>query len=50
MAGRAQNWDNLNTHISGVMREFTGAHPDWLAVARPAYAPELNPVEGAGAN
>ena len=43
-------WDNLNTHISGVMREFTGAHPDWLTVARlPAYAPELNAVEGAWA-
>ncbi len=41
-------WDNLNTHISGVMREFTGVHPDWLTVARlPAYAPELNAVEGA---
>jgi len=41
-------WDNLNTHISKVMRQFTGAHPDWLTVARlPAYAPELNAVEGA---
>ena len=40
-------WDNLNTHVSAVMHEFTGAHPDWLTVIQlPAYAPELNPVEG----
>jgi hypothetical protein len=40
-------WDNLNTHISAVMRQFTGAHPDWLTVVQtPSYAPELNPVEG----
>jgi DDE superfamily endonuclease len=39
-------WDNLNTHVSAVMREFTGAHPDWLTVVQlPSYAPELNPVE-----
>jgi len=39
-------WDNLNTHLSAVMREFTGAHPDWLTVVQlPAYAPDLNPVE-----
>ena len=31
-------WDNLNTHLSTVMRTFTGAHPDWLTVAQlPAY-------------
>jgi len=30
------------------MREFTGAHPDWLTVVQlPAYAPELNAAEGA---
>jgi transposase len=30
------------------MREFTGAHPDWLTVIQlPACAPELNPAEGA---
>ena len=41
-------WDNLNTHKSAVMSTFTQAHDDWLTVARlPAYAPELNPVEGA---
>jgi DDE superfamily endonuclease len=39
--------DNLNTHISAVMRVFTGAHPGWLTEARlPAYAPDLNAVEG----
>ena len=40
-------WDNLNTHISAVMRQFTSAHPDWLTVVQmPSYAPELNAVEG----
>jgi DDE superfamily endonuclease len=40
-------WDNLNTHVSAVMHEFTGAHPDWLTVIQlPAYAPELNACEG----
>jgi hypothetical protein len=30
------------------MRAFTTAHPDWLTVIQPpAYAPDLNPVEGA---
>ena len=44
-------WDNLNTHLSTVMRTLTGAHPDWLTVVQlPAYAPDLNPVEGAWAN
>jgi putative transposase len=44
-------WDNLNTHISAAMRAFIEAHPDWLAEARlPAYAPDLNAVEGAWAN
>lgn len=39
-------WDNLNTHVSAVMREFTGAHPDWLTVVQlPPYAPELNACE-----
>jgi putative transposase len=41
-------WDNLNTHISAVMRRFIEAHPEWLTEVRlPAYAPHLNPVEGA---
>jgi hypothetical protein len=44
-------WDNLNTHISAAMRAFTGAHPDWLTEVRlPAYAPDINAVEGAWAN
>jgi hypothetical protein len=44
-------WDNLNTHISAAMRAFIAAHPDWLTEARlPAYAPDLNAVEGAWAN
>jgi hypothetical protein len=41
-------WDNLNTHHSRKMQAFTTAHPDWLTVIQlPAYAPDLNPVEGA---
>ena len=44
-------WDNLNTHVSAVMHEFTGAHPDWLTVIQlPSYAPDLNPCEGVWAN
>ena len=44
-------WDNLSTHVSAAMRRFIEAHPDWLTEVRlPAYAPELNPVEGAWAN
>ena len=44
-------WDNLNTHISAAMRGFTSSHPDWLTeVQLPAYAPDLNPAEGAWAN
>jgi putative transposase len=44
-------WDNLNTHISATMQRFISAHPDWLTEARlPAYAPDLNAVEGAWAN
>jgi transposase len=43
-------WDRLNTHVSAVMRTFIGAHPGWLTEVRlPAYAPELNPAEGAWA-
>jgi len=41
-------WDNLNTHVSGVMRTTLQAHRDWLTVTQmPSYAPGLNPVEGA---
>ena len=40
-------WDNLNTHVSAVMRAFIQAHPDWLTEVRlPSYAPELDPAEG----
>jgi DDE superfamily endonuclease len=43
-------WDNLNTHLSARMRAFT-ARQDWLTVVQlPAYAPDLNPVEGAWAS
>lgn len=32
------------------MRQFTTTHTDWLTVIQlPAYAPDLNPVEGAWA-
>ena len=38
-------WDNLNTHVSAVMRTFTGAHPGLADIVQmPAYAPDLNPV------
>jgi putative transposase len=38
-------WDNLNTHVSGVMTELVAAR-DWLTVFQlPPYAHELNPVE-----
>jgi putative transposase len=41
-------WDNLPTHLSRKMQAFTAGHPDWLTVIQlPAYAPDLNPVEGA---
>ena len=44
-------WDNLNTHISAVMRTLTSARRDWLTVIQlPAYAPDLNPAEGVWAN
>jgi transposase len=44
-------WDNLNTHISAAMREWIDARADWLTVERlPAYAPDLNAVEGAWAH
>jgi putative transposase len=39
-------WDNLNTHTSRAMKELIAARL-WLTVYQlPAYAPELNPVEG----
>jgi transposase len=43
-------WDNLKAHKSTAMRKFV-ADQDWLQVNHlPAYAPELNPVEGLWAN
>jgi transposase len=39
-------WDRLNTHLSIAMRRMIAAR-SWLTVfLLPAYAPELNPVEG----
>ncbi|MEV1086128.1 transposase [Streptomyces sp. NPDC050211] len=39
-------WDNLGTHVCADMRAFIDSQ-DWLTVFQlPAYAPELNPVEG----
>ena len=44
-------WDNLNTHLSRVMRTMLQPHQDWLTVVQmPACAPDLNPVEGAWSN
>jgi hypothetical protein len=43
-------WDNLNTHVSRVMRELIAARP-WLTVFQlPPYASELNPVEPVWSN
>ena len=40
-------WDGLPSHRSKKMRAFILASRRWLVVERlPAYAPELNPVEG----
>jgi putative transposase len=39
-------WDNLNTHLTAGMRRYVDEH-EWLTVFQlPAYATELNPVEG----
>jgi transposase len=44
-------WDGLSAHWSTRMRAFLDSQGDWLTVERlPAYAPELNPVEGLWAN
>jgi transposase len=43
-------WDNLNHHVSAVMRQFVADH-NWLTVVQlPAYAPELNPTGGVWAH
>ncbi|MDX3103585.1 LpqB family beta-propeller domain-containing protein [Nonomuraea angiospora] len=40
-------WDNLNVHLAGQLAEFAAENADWLRIVQlPAYAPELNPVEG----
>ena len=44
-------WDGLPAHRSHAMRAWLRAQRHWLVVERlPAYAPELIPVEGLGAN
>ena len=40
-------WDGLPAHRSRAMRAWLHTQRSWLVVERlPAYAPELNPVEG----
>ena len=40
-------WDGLPAHRSTAMRAWLATQRSWLVVERlPAYAPELNPVEG----
>jgi transposase len=44
-------WDGLPAHRSHAMRAFLRSQRRWLVVEPlPAYAPELNPVEGLWAN
>jgi DDE superfamily endonuclease len=44
-------WDGLSAHWSTRMRAFMDSQRAWLRVERlPAYAPDLNPVEGLWAN
>jgi hypothetical protein len=44
-------WDGLPAHRSRAMHQYLQAQRFWLVVERlPAYAPELNPVEGIWAN
>lgn len=39
-------WDNLNVHLDSRLRAFVDAH-DWITSFQlPAYASDLNPVEG----
>ena len=40
-------WDGLPAHRSRAMGDWLASQRSWLVVERlPAYAPELNPVEG----
>ena len=42
-------WDNLNTHRSRRMRQFTEAREEWLTVVQlPGYAPDLNASRAPG--
>jgi hypothetical protein len=44
-------WDGLPAHRSRMMRAWLRSQRSWLVVEPlPAYAPELNPVEGLWAN
>jgi transposase len=44
-------WDGLSGHRSKLMREHLDRQSSWLTAERlPAYAPDLNPVEGVWAN
>ncbi len=44
-------WDGLPAHRSRKMGAWLGQQRSWLVVERlPAYAPELNPIEGVWAN
>lgn len=39
-------WDRLNTHVSRAMREPIAERARLTVFLLPAYAPDLNPVEG----
>jgi transposase len=40
-------WDNLNIHLAPELAGFAEQNKAWLRIYRlPAYAPDLNPVEG----
>jgi transposase len=44
-------WDGLGAHRSRAMRASLASQRHWLVTERlPAYAPELNPVEGLWSN
>ncbi len=44
-------WDGLAAHRSNKMRAFIASQRHWLVVERlPAYAPDLNPVDGLWSN
>jgi hypothetical protein len=44
---RSSQWDGLPAHRSRAMRAWLNRQRHWLVVERlPAYAPDLNPVEG----